>query len=208
MAHIRAMVVFQGATLIPEDRFINTLHFQMAGVELAAASSTLHPLITAFYNTATAGVSLGGSMSSIVNRTAEVRYYDQASAGSSVPVILPFTFPAASASAPLPEEVACVATFHGAPPVTPRTRGRIYLGPLNNSMVGLGVGAARISSTYRTAVAERCQALATAADNWVVYSPTSNVTTEVAGGFVDDAFDTMRKRGPKASSRTTWTYVD
>lgn len=205
MAHIRAMVVFQGISGIPEDRFINTLHFQMAGVELDAAATTLHPFITSFYNTATGGRSIGGSMSSIVQRsTPEVRYYDHADAPLSVPVILPFTIPAAAASAPLPEEVACVATFHGAPPVTPRTRGRIYLGPLNNSMVGLSATAAKIDATFRTLVCARMEQLAGEADNWVVYSPTSNVTTTVVGGFCDDAFDTMRKRGPKATDRSVW----
>jgi hypothetical protein len=40
--------------------------------------------------------------------------------------------------------------------------------------------------------------------DWVVYSPTSAETYEVAGGFIDTAFDIQRRRGSAAASRTNW----
>jgi len=47
---------------------------------------------------------------------------------------------------------------------------------------------------------------------WAVYSPTTdavdtidNAFNDVLDGWVDNAFDTQRRRGPAATTRITWT---
>lgn len=200
----RAMVVMQGATNVPEDRFINTFHFDVASGTTASAAAVIHADLVAFYNTATTTISIANKISSFVNRAATVRYYDMSQAEPRVPHIEPLTLTASSGDAPLPEEVAVVASFHGAPPVTPRTRGRVYLGPLNQGVLFNSAGGVKVAVAFRTHVCSRMQALADSDAGWVVHSPTSSINTEVVGGFCDDAFDTMRKRGPKTTARSIW----
>lgn len=206
MSHIKAMVVFQGATNIPEDRFINTFHFLSAEASLAAAASDIHPVLQAFYNgPAGTGSQLGSLMPAFVQRTASIRYYDMATAEPRVPDIRTFTIPAPLAGAPLPEECAVVCSFHGVPPVTPRKRGRVYLGPFttNTGVTGTNLPFT-VTPFVQGLVTERSEFLASSEVGWVVYSPTDDAFTPVRGGFCDNAFDTMRKRGPKATARSTW----
>lgn len=134
-------------------------------------------------------------------------------------------FTASSADA-LPHEVALALTFHadltGIPESVPggvvgpegdthpraRRRGRIYLGPLNVNTVDGTSG--RPSASFRTSVAAAGVRLRDNLDlqtggiQWVVFSPTDWVARPVVNGWVDNAFDTQRRRGVAASSRTTW----
>jgi hypothetical protein len=40
--------------------------------------------------------------------------------------------------------------------------------------------------------------------DWCVYSPTSNMLFPISQIWVDDAWDTQRRRGVKATTRTTY----
>jgi hypothetical protein len=51
----------------------------------------------------------------------------------------------------------------------------------------------------------KAAAIASASWDWVVYSPTDDAYHEVANGWVDNAWDTQRRRGYKPTSRTTFT---
>lgn len=110
-------------------------------------------------------------------------------------------------------KVAFVVSFFGGRNL-PRQRGRNYLGPL-------GAGAA---GSFSPGSAERTQAInwctriaglqlqvpnpGTNSDvDWVVYSPTSNSSHKVTDGWVDDEWDTVRKRGERATTRTTVTAL-
>lgn len=124
----------------------------------------------------------------------------------------------------LPAEVAIVASFHGdltdipetaANPTPPpaiirpasRRRGRIYLGPLNTAAGAQGgpnndLLLSTVSAVVVAAMADL------EADNddlqWVVYSPTGGELHQVVGGYVDNAFDTQRRRGSAATARFSW----
>ncbi len=200
----RAQVTFQGATNIAEDRFINTFHFNLAAADTATAAGVLQPQLEAFYNTATGSLTIGGCISSFVNRAATVRYYRMSDAEQRVPHIEEWTLQASTGDAPLPEEVSVCASFHGGLPVTPRTRGRVYLGPLNGAVTFNSGQGVKVSAAFRDHVCNRMAALAANSSDWVVHSPTTGINTTVVGGFCDNAFDTMRKRGPKASGRSVW----
>ena len=39
---------------------------------------------------------------------------------------------------------------------------------------------------------------------WVLWSRANNAMFNVVGGWVDNAFDTIRKRGNAPTARTTW----
>lgn len=140
-----------------------------------------------------------------------------------------FTMAAESATSDLPEEVAIVCSYHGdltdvpvsQPNPTPppavirpaqRRRGRLFLGPLNNA-AGLtaGDGFWRPTSAFREDLGDAFKGLCTniaaiSADFAVgVWSKADQDVYPVVGGYVDDAWDTQRRRGVEATGRTTFT---
>jgi hypothetical protein len=127
----------------------------------------------------------------------------------------------------LPNEVAICLSYHGdltdvpetavnpTPPpaiIRPaaRLRGRLYLGPWSTGAVA---NAATVLEpiplpSLVTAIAASATALVAAntADLvWVGQSKSDDFFWEVEGGFVDNAFDTQRRRGNASTSRTLWT---
>lgn len=111
---------------------------------------------------------------------------------------------------PMPPEVALVLSFQadqasGVPQA--RRRNRIYLPFLNTGAAGTD---GRPSSATVTDVVTAADALLAASGPttadwvWVVYSPTDGLFEEVNNGWVDNEWDTQRRRGRKATSRTTF----
>lgn len=131
---------------------------------------------------------------------------------------------------PLPEEVAVVLSFHanlaglaevipGGPPgpegdahQKARNRGRIYLGPISSAVSTAAAndtvpprpgGGAR---TIICAAASRLITESAAADaEWATFSRVGWLSHTVVGGWVDDAFDTQRRRGVETTTRTLFT---
>lgn len=121
----------------------------------------------------------------------------------------------ASTTETLPAEVALVMSFKAAPESgssPARRRGRVYLGPFG---VG-GTEEGRPASTLISAVATAGGELLAASNasinfKWVVYSPRTNASEPLANsffdvveGWIDDAWDTQRRRGWDPSTRTTF----
>lgn len=116
----------------------------------------------------------------------------------------------APSGTPLPPEVAICLSFQGAKisgVPQARRRGRVYLGPLNITGMDLGRPGASIVTTFSGAGNTLLDAgVATAGDwNWAVYSTVNGGTAEVADGWVDNEYDTQRRRGRLSTSRTTFT---
>lgn len=106
-----------------------------------------------------------------------------------------------------PPEVALVMSFRssvipGSPPA--RHRGRVYLGPLGN------IGADRPTTADVNGIAAAGQTLLDAVDPapggwlWMQHSPTAASYSQVVNGYVDNEWDTQRRRGRKATLRTTF----
>lgn len=209
--HVKAMVVFQGASGLPEDRFINNLHFDVTSADLPSSVAVIHTDLVDFYNVVPTGgtKSIGSMISGYVNRPFTIRYYDMADPLPRVPHLESATLVAVDSGSTggLPEEVAIVCSFHAGPPITPRRRGRIYIGPLNTTAIDLGdTGSpARIDTARRNVMCGAMKDLAESDAGWCVYSPTADTLEPVLGGWCDDAPDTQRRRGVKESTRATWT---
>lgn len=90
-------------------------------------------------------------------------------------------------------------------------RGRIYLGGLTDVMIDSSIlsRGPRFKSGFITAVTAAATSLAGSALaqewGWVVWSEKLQQSFAVAGGWMDDALDTQRRRGQLATSRTLWT---
>lgn len=122
---------------------------------------------------------------------------------------------------PYPPEVAVVLSLHannsGFPEHAPggarpksRRRGRLYIGPLANSVAGT-IGATQeqeVGQPYRDVLGGAAAALVAASMGaslpWSIWSRVNGSLSFVVGGFVDNAFDTLRSRGTDATARTTW----
>lgn len=124
------------------------------------------------------------------------------------------------ATTALPSEVAICLSFHGAYGADvefgtggsrprARHRGRIFIGPLGLNVID------EDATTHETFVTAACRTDITVAANrlrnfstngiqWSVWSRVRAAVEAVTGGWVDNAFDTQRRRGNDPSARTTF----
>jgi len=141
-----------------------------------------------------------------------VRYYDQADPTPQVPLRISEIGDVTTTSGEgLPDEVALCLSFHanlvsGQPPA--RRRGRIYIGPLGANARTSGAPNNRPDSAFIGRLAAAATDLVDGANAasvpWVVHSEAAGDDFFVIAGWVDNAFDTQRRRGVAATSRTTW----
>lgn len=118
-----------------------------------------------------------------------------------------WNFSGATGTSSMPQEVAICLSFQaakvsGLPQA--RRRGRIYFGPL----AGVAETSGRPTSTLINNVAAFGQALLSESNisdwTWVVYSGVNNSAADVQSGWVDNSFDTQRRRGVEWTARTTF----
>lgn len=224
MATLRAMFVAQGATGLSEDRVVNTFHFD-GPQDLEAHRTSVVAALTSFYTTLQlSGASVSRYISPWIQRAAELRIYNMADAQPRQPTIHPITLEAAGdPTTHIPEECAVVLTFRASAPYTARRRGRIYIGPLNDFAVipGSATTQTHVDGTMQQVLADAAEALAASSADWAVRSagarvPRANAQAplgallaeayyRVTNGWIDNAMDSQRRRGPDATSRLLWT---
>lgn len=216
---LRCQIVLQGRTGIPEDQFVNTLYFDHSprafdGDDMAGELATA---VGAAYNTAAPGgpEEMGRFLSRFINPSlSTVRIYNMAEGIPRTPYVAAFGLVPQSASPDLPEEVALCASFHGSPPITPRRRGRVYLGPLNSLALAPDSADGGVAASRPTTRAMQCvrswmellhESTSTFGFEWVIQSnrPTTNYVP-VTGGYCDDSWDTQRRRGVDPTTRWSW----
>jgi hypothetical protein len=208
---LKVQAVFERASALPEDRVINTFTFQ-DGVPAAPpgnAADAIRAALDDFYflNTA-AGSSIRTFLASTL-KSLSYRFYNSLDPEPREAIVRPsllFTQPAVGAQ--FPAEVCLVASFFAVRNL-PRLRGRIYLGPVTASAQG-GLAStdvdSRPSAAFLTTVAQAMARLRSApnldATRWSVGSTVDGIERPVTSGWVDNAWDTQRRRGGKSSART------
>lgn len=207
MAQLRCMFVGHGPSNLPEDRVVNVFHFDNAAI-FSTHAAAVSNAVQNFYTTPYGGDPVSAYISPWVQRAAELRIYDMSTAKPRVPTIIPFNLGTVLANAGLPEEVALCLSFHGATPpaVTARRRGRVYIGPLVTSAYSSATNTtpSRPSTNFLTTLTGAATALLDSAGvDWAILGKDGYV--QVSGGYVDNAFDTQRRRGPATTARTEWT---
>lgn len=218
----QAQVIFPAVSGLPEDVFTNTLYFFDAAVSKrshSAVADLLETRMEGFYNVAQGGASarITAAMSRVINWNACIlKVYDLGDAAPRTPEVRTLEFTQPTNTTALPNEVAIVLSYRGGSGTTgggsadPRKRGRIFIGPLNQT-----------AGTFTAGVDEDMfinagpmDSIVKAADwlrddltdelGWLQYSRTNDAFLAVTGGFVNNTFDTQRRRGVAATSRTTW----
>lgn len=91
-----------------------------------------------------------------------------------------------------------------------RTRGRVYMGPLSQAALGQEVaGRMTIQANFRTTLSEAAKALMDAAAfTWMQWSRSANRLQTISDAWVDDAFDTQRRRGERFINKTSVTEAN
>lgn len=211
---------------IPQDVVENTFTFTTTD-NLHANRVAVVGLLNSFYTAIPSGGTraVGAYLSDVIRRDVEptVSFYDVtahlAGGGAGSPIeVLPLTtlLPAASGSN-LPAEVAiCLsynATYGGTVEFGPHTRprarlrGRVFIGPLLQLAMATDTTTRRneVAAAAMTDISKAGAALKASVDPiWSTWSRKAGVSLPVAGGWVDDAFDTQRRRGEAAVTRTTF----
>lgn len=214
----RSMLVLQGSSGLPEDRFITTWCFRTDGAadhDLVAAKCGV--LLADFMNepvgvASHVGAYIGPQASRAAAASKVVTYH----LGETPPRIpREYTFQLAGQMAGtgglgMPAEVACclsLKTIHAGP----SGLGRVYIGPM---VMGASVAGTWSESRPTTGLTDALclsagRLLEDAAAGaiplvWCVLSQKNAAAYDIEGGWVDDAWDTQRRRGLDATGRVLW----
>lgn len=202
MPLFRATVIIKSVSNLIEDASTNTYHFDADTVgDLAAINTQLQLAYQAMRTHYSNLMSQNGH---------EIKWYRLSDAKPRAPVrIDTFNFTTAPAGPPLPTEVAMVVSFQGqksSGQPQARRRGRVFLGPLPTTAID---GSAYIASVTRLAALNAFAALLDASQlattwKWAVYSTVNGTGVPVDNGWIENAFDTQRRRGRIATSRNVF----
>jgi hypothetical protein len=156
--------------------------------------------------------SIGAAMANYVARGYTLRAYNRADPTPRVP-LLAFSALHATVSPTtlqhIPMDVAMCLSYHAAPPVTRRRRGRIYLGGvMDDWLIEGGPGTPPRFNTTAATVATRVVTAATALAahevGWSIWSEAAGGASKIVGGFIDTEPDTQRRRGVTTPSKLGW----
>jgi hypothetical protein len=229
MSEVLAVVQFTHNSGLPQDNTVNNLVFRTATTPPSSTElDHITTALTTFYNTGAGSPShaIANAISTAIDRGANrthIRYYlldghlDGSAHGSPVRQD-DFTLGSAiGTGSNFPSEMAVCITYHTAYLTDPefgpghtrpraRDRGRIYLGPLRDTIKLLAVDSEpRLDPDWAQAFAAAAARLVADADTqWVQWSRSNTITNTVSSGWVDNAFDVQRRRGPDSTSRVLW----
>lgn len=212
--NLEAQVVFANVSGVPRDQYVNTFQFRSQGD--FGDTAVLADAIQGFYNVENGnGFALAAMLSGRISRAANataVKFYNVDAAPPRVPIYSEqFTLHAAGTVQVLPEEVALCLSFRGplaSGTVAARRRGRIYLGPLCKYAAESTVGSEDRPEPDNFAPILAKMAIlksdaAIAGYDWGVRSSIGGGFTTITHAWIDNVFDTQRRRGPRATARTT-----
>lgn len=231
---LRTQVVFQAASHNPADVVTATFHFHCAeAVPPEQAGEDAAGQVISFYNAPGPGSPLGRSigqyMSGDVSRGAAdvaIKSYDLRDDIPRLPRSSTTRTLAAPVSAQaLPRQVCVAVSFAGLlaglpegqpgvagqPRPRARHRGRLFIGPLVVPASDAGAPA-RPASTFMDTVSAAAQALRdglwTALPvgqvQWAVYSKVTTLSYSILSGWIDNRFDTQRRRAVASTLRSPW----
>lgn len=208
---VRLQIVYEADSGLPEDVFTNSLAFiRPAGDTLVDFAADVAALWRSeFLSAVGAGTSVASYMGKQLSGDILYKFYDLSLPAPRFPLIIPGDMPPFSTAQQEPSEVAlCVSLVAGQN--LPRQRGRIYVGPWAQSA---GVNG-RPGTGVITALAQGMEDFRTAVEgsllgrSLTVLSQADGEMNIVTGGWVDNSWDTQRRRGEASTARTQFgTYV-
>lgn len=222
MALVEAVMAMARTTGIPADDVHNTFHFSTASSDPAVYGPLISALLTEFYDDPVA--SPGGTIERITELLSDELTRDWTltirDADPAPPRPVLYTESGVFAGAAFvdtsyPAEVAIASSYRATPAADPafpgRYRGRVFIGPLVTAAGSDDLQEiTRPTSNAREVLAQAADRLmaggAPATVEWGVYSRTNvpHTLSVITDGWVDNAFDTIRSRGPRSTARRVW----
>lgn len=216
MGNYRYQVALKNISGLSEDNFTNTFYAvapnDVDGITFATS------IIQGYRDPVAGGPSaLAVFLHKGVSRAAlahKVTVYDLGTPIPRIPIaIVPFTLGAPSDENMLPSEVASCLSFQALPipgGIQARRRGRVYIGPF--CFFALAAGGSNNDARPGPALIEAMinlgqHLMAAPTAEWSVHSTLSPVLLPVDNGWVDNAFDTQRRRGVDPSARNAFTAL-
>lgn len=214
MADVLVQVVLASTSHLPADVSVNTWHFEVQDSIPDGDLQIVKDRLLAFYSYLGANDILSKKVDA---QTSRIKMYALADPKPRVPrhdSAFIYTQPGGES---LPTEVALCLSFRGAVASgekAARRRNRVFIGPLSVGTQDTTDGSKPKNATC-DAIRSRAQLLMnlnpTSSVKWDVWSPTIDKTvvpnggdfagTPVVAGWVDNAYDTQRRRGQKATVR-------
>lgn len=207
---LRAQLILNGTSGLPEDRFVTTWAFgaQDGPTPTDTQIDTVSGALAVFLTAAGTGQtrSMAAYLGTHVASPATIKIYRLGDPPPRDPTT--YDVPHTTGTGAMPAELALCGSFY-ASSNAPSRRGRIYWGPLSSS--GNVFDGAATDGDARPALDFRedlLAALATLRDDveiestpWCVLSGTDGVLRRITNLWVDDAFDIQRRRGLAPTSR-------
>lgn len=209
MATCRAQVTLVMVSNIPEDSVVNTFHFQSPVSPNWAGTDGFKDKVAEFYSAFATYFS-----PFVAQNNHTIKVYDLADPEPRAPIYSDtFNLSADPSGDALPTEVALCISFQaeqvsGTP--QSRRRGRIYIGPLDTTATDAN---GRPADALRTAAANAMENFIEGLESdgsffMGVYSRVDEELHQpIEDGWVDNAFDTQRRRGLAATARTVFNIT-
>lgn len=222
-ALVRADVVLPYNTNLPRDVAINTFWFASNSLSNADIRSAWDTPLQSFYNDLGEDQAdkIGALLSNVIQRNAcRIEWYNGLTPGPPFHITSFTLVPTETTTTDLPLQIALVASFYsvlasstGEILPRPSRSGRVFVGPWTI----LAVNPTQTSGTPTPApgvVSDLAIAAATLAGNgasetswWAVWSRKLNAASPITNGWVDNRWDTQRRRDEDATSRQVWELV-
>jgi len=210
----QAQWIFQAASNRPEDGVTNTTHWYKGGAQFDYEN--IRDMLVDFYSEIPDGAS--NSLTDFMTDKGlsgnwQLKIYRLTDDKPRAPVYTSQGSFELTSQDCLPAEIALVMSFQAEPEsglTQARRRNRIYLGPFGvTANKDIGRPADLLVETMLFAG----KALLIAQDQsitwgWHIYSPTQNAHYPVASGWVDNAWDSQRRRGVESTLRGGFDYEE
>jgi hypothetical protein len=203
MAIERCLITLKTVDNLPANFLTNSLWFDVV-------DDTDYPVIAAVIEEAYDLV-IAEFSNLLAQNNHDIQFYRESDPTPRVPRYeSTFNLVSAPSGSPLPREVALCCSFQAgriSGESQARRRGRVYIGMLDSATVGADgrPDAAVIDAVAAFGNAILGPSLASTSWKWAVYSRMNGSGSEVLDGWVDNAFDTQRRRGDAPTARTTFS---
>jgi hypothetical protein len=200
--------IWQGESQLAEDNFVNTWHFRKAS-GIVTDYDNVKDMLVDFYSAVPAGTGLAIKdfmCQSNLSGNFTVKAYHLTDPLPRTPAYEFSDSIELPTEIAMPTEVAAVMSFQAEPASgenQKRKRNRVYIGPFATGICGeYGHITPDLVETMLFAGKALFNASEGSANwHWNVYSPTDDEAYEVYNGWVDNAYDTQRRRGTRATAR-------
>lgn len=220
MPFIRCSVIIPNRGGQPEDATTNTFHVNLSVTGMQGSGpATIAAALIAFYTATPPGqaAQIKGYMSTVHDfPNARLKMVDLDGPKPQYPFYdQPLDLGVHRTGDSLPNELAVVASFQAAPVAgIPRAslRNRIYIGPMNTAAMAQATAGPGVATPVTTVIVDAMRALWDALDGvggpdepvWAINSKRRAIGTQgrpVVGGWCDNAWDTQRRRGVRATAK-------